>query len=89
MQAEQGGRSEISANTQDLVTQAKNAAPRCLTADQLKNSSLPPEPPDWCIEMGKWPYDTPAWKQWLSERRAGKNPLLQTAEKDNIPVPPG
>jgi len=37
---------------------------------------LPPEPPDWCIEMEKWPYGTPAWKQWLTDKRAGKTPPL-------------
>jgi hypothetical protein len=26
--------------------------------------------------MEKWPYDTPAWKQWLDDKRAGKNPPL-------------
>jgi hypothetical protein len=74
---------EIWANTRDLVTQAKTAAPRCMTAEQLKNSPLPPEPPDWCIDMNKWPYLTLEWKEWLSETRAGKNPPLPPQEKDN------
>ena len=43
---------------------------------QRKAFFLPPEPPAWCIEMAKWPYDTPEWKQWLADTRAGKNPPL-------------
>jgi hypothetical protein len=26
--------------------------------------------------MAKWPYDTPEWKQWLTDKRAGKNAPL-------------
>jgi hypothetical protein len=26
--------------------------------------------------MEKWPYNTTEWKQWLADKRAGKNPLL-------------
>jgi hypothetical protein len=29
--------------------------------------------------MEKWPYNGPAWKQWLSDIRNGKNPLLPAA----------
>ena len=41
---------------------------------------LPPEPPAWCVEMAKWPYGTPAWKQWLADKRAGRNPPLPAAQ---------
>jgi WD40 repeat protein len=67
---------EIFANTQELVLHAKAAIPRCLTAAQRSQFFLPPEPPLWCIEQEKWPYHTDAWKRWLSEIRAGKNPPL-------------
>lgn len=33
-----------------------------------------------CID--KWPYHTDAWKQWLSDTRAGKCPPLPTDESD-------
>jgi hypothetical protein len=59
-----------------LVEHAKAAVPRCLTVAQRKAVFMPPEPPAWCIEKEKWPYDTPAWKQWLNATRAGKNPPL-------------
>jgi hypothetical protein len=26
--------------------------------------------------MAKWPYDIVEWKQWLADKRAGKNPPL-------------
>ena len=65
--------------TQALVSAAKADIPRCLTLAQRKAFFLPPEPPAWCIEMEKWPYDTPEWKQWLADTRAGKNPPLPPA----------
>ncbi len=43
-----------------------------LTVAQHRAFFLDPEPPDWCIEMEKWPYHKPAWKQWLADKRAGK-----------------
>jgi WD40 repeat protein len=63
---------EAFANIKELMSHAKAAVPRCLTAAQRKDFFLPPEPPLWCIELEKWPYDTTAWKQWLSDTRAGK-----------------
>jgi WD40 repeat protein len=64
----------IFADTQELVSHVKAAIPRCLTTVQRSVFFLPPEPPHWCIELEKWPYHTLAWKQWLSDTRAGKNP---------------
>jgi hypothetical protein len=71
---------DVFPDTQSLVAAAKAAVPRCLTSAQRKAWFLSPEPPDWCIEMEKWPYDTPAWKQWLADKRAGKTPPLPTAQ---------
>jgi WD40 repeat protein len=71
---------EISANTQELVSHAQAAVPRCLTPAQRRAFFLPPEPPLWCVELEKWPYHTDEWNQWLSDTRAGKNPPLQAAE---------
>ena len=67
---------DILPDTQALVSAAKAGVPRCLTPAQRKAFFLPPEPPEWCIEMAKQPYDTPAWKQWLADKRAGKTPPL-------------
>jgi WD40 repeat protein len=70
---------EIFADIEELVSHAKEAIPRCLTAAQRKDFSLLPQPPLWCIELGKWPYHTNKWKQWLSDTRADKKPLLPPA----------
>ena len=71
---------DVLPNTQALVSAAKAAVPHCLTLPQRKAFFLPPEPPDWCIEMAKWPFDTSEWKQWLADKRAGKNPPLPAAQ---------
>jgi WD40 repeat protein len=71
---------EIFASTEELVSHAKAVAPRCLTAAQRHSFGLSPEPHPWCIELEKWPYHTRAWKQWLSDTRAGKNPPLPATQ---------
>ena len=70
---------DIFANTQAFVSHAKAAIPRCLTVAQRRSFYLPPEPALWCIEMEKWPYNSPEWKQWLTDSRAGKKPSLPAA----------
>jgi WD40 repeat protein len=67
---------KVFTNTQEAVSHAKAVTPRCLSAAQRKNFGLPAEPPLWCIERELWPYHALAWKQWLSDTRAGKNPPL-------------
>jgi hypothetical protein len=68
---------DVFVDTQELISAAKMVAPRCLTAEQRQASFLlKAEPPAWCIEMAKWPYQTAAWKAWLVDERAGKNSLL-------------
>jgi WD40 repeat protein len=70
----------IFSGTEELVAVAKAASPRCLTAEQRQQFFLPAEPPTWCIEQEKWPYDTLAWKQWLSsDTSTGKHPPLPPA----------
>jgi hypothetical protein len=69
----------LKADNGNLVSQARAIVPRCLTPAQRKAFYLPREPPTWCIEMVKWPYDTPEWKRWLVNKRAGKNPPLPVA----------
>jgi WD40 repeat protein len=41
----------------ELIAKAKIAVPRCLTAKQRQNAYLAEDPPNWCLEMRKWPYD--------------------------------
>jgi WD40 repeat protein len=71
---------DVFANSDSLESYAKAAVPRCLTPAQRKAFFLSPEPPAWCIEMEKWPYNTPAWEQWLADVRAGKKPGLPTGQ---------
>jgi WD40 repeat protein len=63
---------------QSLVDLAKRSVSRCLTIEQNKRAYLEPSPPDWCIEMAKWPYATPEWKVWLADTRAKKSVPLPT-----------
>jgi hypothetical protein len=69
---------DVFPDTQALISTAKAVVPRYLTLAQRKGFFLPPEPA-WCIEMAKWPDDTPIWKQWLADKRAGRNPTLSEA----------
>ena len=43
-------------STQALVDQSKVRVPRCLTLEQLENAFLDTQPPAWCFELKKWPY---------------------------------
>ena len=58
----------------ELVEQGKAHVRRCLTREQREKAFLAPEPPAWCIETAKWPYDTQAWKDWLRYKRANADP---------------
>jgi hypothetical protein len=41
----------------EIVEQALHAAPRCLAPQERAHFFLPSEPPAWCHQMQKWPYD--------------------------------
>ena len=62
--------------TRALINEAKRVLPHCLTGDQREMAFLDPAPPEWCIEMEKWPYHTQAWKDWLKFQRSNLNPPL-------------
>ena len=55
---------------QVLVDQAKGMVSRCLTIQQRSNLLLGPRPPGWCIDLNKYPYDTPYWKAWRAGNTA-------------------
>ena len=55
---------------QAVVDQGKMIVPRCLTIEQRKSYLLAPKPPDWCIDMEKYPYNTEHWKAWKAGRMA-------------------
>lgn len=64
--------------SQQYVDFAKTSLPRCLTIEERRSLYLDPEPPAWCIELSKWPYNTPSWRQWLADQRAGKPTAIPT-----------
>jgi WD40 repeat protein len=66
---------------QTLLAFSKAHAPRCLTAAQREQAFLEPQPPAWCIELAKWPYDTPAWKDWLRYKRENAAPPLPNSSE--------
>jgi WD40 repeat protein len=59
-------------STEDLVGFARSKMRRCLTPVERRDYALDPEPPPWCVEMGKWPYTTAQWAEWLDARKSGK-----------------
>jgi WD40 repeat protein len=61
------------AATGDLIKLARARVPRCLSETERQDYFLDPEPPAWCVEMAKWPYQTPKWRDWLSSKRANPN----------------
>jgi hypothetical protein len=61
---------DVFLTTKDLVDDAKLIIPRCLTSARRTAAFLETEPPAWCIEMAKWPYNTSEWKRWLADTRA-------------------
>jgi WD40 repeat protein len=68
----------LSATPAAQLERAKAQVGRCLTREQRGQAFLAAEPPAWCIELGKWPYQTQAWKDWLKHKRDSADP----------PVPP-
>jgi WD40 repeat protein len=71
-------------NAIDLAAFAKRIIPRCLSPDDRDKISLDPDPPAWCIEMAKWPYDTEQWKAWLRYKQANlKPPRPDSSEWDS------
>jgi tetratricopeptide (TPR) repeat protein len=48
---------EIFSDAQSYVQHAKMNAPRCLSPAERQKYFLPAEPPSWCAESSKFPYD--------------------------------
>jgi hypothetical protein len=60
--------------TEAGIDDGRSVIPRCLTRDQRERFFLDPEPPSWCIEMERWPYQGKDWKDWLRFKRANADP---------------
>jgi len=61
----------------ELIATAMAYVPICIAKGERASSYLPPEPPDWCIEQGKIPYNTDDWIKWLDAKHSG----------DRVPMP--
>jgi WD40 repeat protein len=70
---------EVGLSGQELIERAIGATSRCLTLEQRQQMSLDRDPPHWCIELEKWPYNRPEWKQWLAQTKAGNIAAFPTA----------
>lgn len=70
----------LSADTQELVDGAKAKVGRCLTPHERQQLLLDQEPPEWCVELKKSPYDTAPWHQWLEATRRGEMPKLPAGQ---------
>jgi len=57
-------------NLQAVVEEAKRVVARCLTIEERKDFLLDPAPPGWCIDMDKYPYNTPYWQAWRANKEA-------------------
>jgi hypothetical protein len=74
-------------NTESLIEAARASAPACVAPADREKFYLPAEPPDWCIEMRKTPYDTDNWRQWLAARKAGAHPPMPIAAASGLTPP--
>jgi hypothetical protein len=63
-------------STGQTVAYARAQLPRCLTTKERAGYFLDPEPPMWCIESEKWPYNTLDWREWYEAKGANQNPPL-------------
>jgi WD40 repeat protein len=81
--AEEGAKAQrfvITASPQAMVEEAKKSAPRCLTLSERQKFGLPASPPEWCVKMGKPPYNSEVWRAWLHDRELGKQVSLPNVE---------
>lgn len=67
---------KVTAQKTELVELAKQKLPRCLTPKQRRQHFLSKEPPIWCVELRKWPYDSYQWREWLAAKKSGKRVAL-------------
>ena len=70
---------QVFSNTSELIDDSRKIISRCLTREQRKSAFLDLEPPEWCIELSKWPYHTDDWRLWLKHKRSNLDPPLPVA----------
>ncbi len=62
----------VTLERRELIDNSRRDIHRCLTLEQRKQFFLVLEPTLWCIEKGKWPYQTKEWRDWLADKKAGR-----------------
>jgi WD40 repeat protein len=62
--------------TAKLIEQSILEVTRCLTIAERRAFFLGDEPPLWCVERRKFPYDTAEWQSWLDAKRRGETVAL-------------
>jgi hypothetical protein len=62
---------------EDLIETARAHVPICISPAERTAFYLPVEPPDWCIELAKIPYNTDDWRRWLAAKKTGKTSRCQ------------
>jgi hypothetical protein len=65
-------------SVQDMLDNARAYVASCIAPANRSDFYLADEPPAWCVELGKKPYDTDDWKQWLANKKAGKAAPMPT-----------
>lgn len=78
----------VSLTPRALIEEARRLIPRCLGPEAREKVFLERTPPLWCVEMGKWPYQTAEWRQWLKNTRAGKNQPLPADDTSELGIAP-
>ena len=56
----------------EAIAATKDEVSGCLPKNERALYYLDDDPPDWCIEMNKPPYNGSGWKAWLSHKRQGQ-----------------
>ena len=62
-----------------LVSQAEKDVRAPHRTAQRRSFFLPLEPPAWCIEMEKWPYNTPSGRHRLTRQARPEKPYRPRA----------
>ncbi len=57
---------------EELKSYAKNTVPECIALEDRRIRGLDAEPPRWCIDLSKPPFDSREWKEWLRDKDAGE-----------------
>jgi hypothetical protein len=52
----------VFSSTQQLIDAGRAFTTSCIAPNERRGFSLPDEPPDWCVELHKQPYQSAEWQ---------------------------